>query len=270
MNQQSTMPPIPEPRDPWQGFPQGVPQIIGAEAYPPARQPPRRGGGILKGILGGGFAVMLMMVLAEAAFIQPLKPSTLIGTFQGNTEAVEVTAKKDEVAAAEAQIAEARVEGERAAEARYQRELREIELNYQNQIRDKQAELDRTTQAYATLYQRTNAVVEAAMRQEAQLIDAQQRAIASGQGGLAVGAQFADMGCLLGQALGSYELQEACGVGQQIRQGMAQEQTQAFNDYRSNVFQGVFSGLPDPALERVSADKSESVKATSQADSAAN
>jgi hypothetical protein len=254
----TTLPPLPESRDPWQGFPQGVQPMTGAEYHPPARKPPRSGGGILKGILGGGFAVMMVMVIAEAAFITPLKPSTLIGTFQGNTEAVEVTAKKDEVADAEKQIAEARIEGERAAEARYQRELREIELGYQEEVRGLQSELDRTTQAYATLYQRTNAVVSAAMQQEAQLIDAQQRAIAAGQGGLAVGAQFADMGCLLGQAIGSPELQGACGVGQQIRQGMVREQTQAFNNYRSDVFRGVFSGLPDPALERVQADEASS------------
>lgn len=257
MNNQQNFPQLPEPRDPWQGFPDAIPQMTGAEPARVSRQPyrPQRTGGALKGILGGGFAMMALLVLAEAAFVEPLKPSTLIGTFQGNTEAVEVEAKADEVSSFEAKLAEARTEGERQAERRYQADLREIELGYQTDIRTLQSELDRTSQAYGILYQRTNLVVDAAMKQEAQLIDAQSRAIASGQGGLAAGAGLADVTCLLGAAFDSYELKEACGVGQQIRRGMVQEQTEAFNESRSSVFQAVFNGLPDPALTRVRADE---------------
>lgn len=200
-------------------------------AYPVPLAPPMSGvaraGRLLQTFISQSVVMLVVVIVSELFAPTVYKPSVLLGTFSGGHEAAEIKAKQEATAA-------------------FQHELQTIA-----------AELARTTAAYQTLFERSNDVMRAAYQMEAVVLQYQQTAVAGAQGVQTFGANLADLACMfapLVEGEGRATFESGCGVGRQIRQGMAAELAATARDHGAIVPRAVFDDLPDPATLRAQAD----------------
>jgi hypothetical protein len=168
----------------------------------------------------------VIVVLAELFVPDAYKPSTMLGKFSGHHEAVELETKQAAT------------------------------VDFQKAIQLVTAELQRTTTAYETLFQRSNAITQQAYQMEAIVLQMQQQIVAQGMGVQTFGSEIADLACLVSpflQGTEYAELNQACGVGRAIRQGQAEELALTARDNSAIVPRNVFRDLPDPASNYVQA-----------------
>lgn len=174
--------------------------------------------------------VFLTILVAVAEMFAPYdyKPSTLLGRFSGGHEAAELETKQ------------------------------QATVDFQAAIQLVTAELQRSTAAYETLYQRMNAVTQQAYQMETIVLQMQQQVVSQGMGVQTFSSEIADLACLVSPFLQGTEyedLNQACGVGRAIRQGQADELAHTARDHSAIVPRNVFRDLPDPAANRLEAER---------------
>jgi hypothetical protein len=206
--------------EPGQGIARGGGAGFQYEAVP-------SGGGVARAarmlqMLVSQTALMTVAVAAlELAAPYDYKPSVLLGRFSGSHETAELRAKQDATVA------------------------------FQKGVQAVQAELTRTNGAYEALYQRTNMLAQQATQMEAIVLQFQQQAVAGGQQTETMGANLADLACMVGAVMQDDGLKGACGMGQQIRRGMANELAQVGGSASAivprDVLHDVFLNVPDTA-----------------------
>lgn len=169
----------------------------------------------------------ILVALAELFVPDAYKPSAMLGKFSGRHEAVELETKQTAT------------------------------VDFQRAIQLVAAELQRTTSAYDTLFQRSNAITQQAYQMETIVLQTQQQMAAQGMDMQTTGANLADLACLASPFFQGTEwagLKEACGAGASIRQSQASELARIARENSAVVPRNVFDDLPDPAANYVQAN----------------
>lgn len=226
-------------------FPAGRPADTGGVKPASKSQPlpktsmPR---GLLRTLLSltaPGFVIVACIGVAELTAPHEWKPSVLIASAMSDYEnelTEQTLAIREE---AEQRIAEARAEGERAAEIRFQEDLKEIELAYNAELQTIQANLQSGMDAYKSLYDRANMIQQAVYQMEGVMLNYRQQAIRDTQGANSFLANAADIGCVF--------MPEFCGVSDNIRTDMADQLNDAGRRGAGSLARDYLLGLPDPA-----------------------
>jgi hypothetical protein len=193
------------------------------------------------GLRGGVFfviAVYIVGVTVERYAPEDLKPSTILGAIEGNKEAVALRTKLAET--------QATIAAQNEENARMQQEIE----NYR-------ARMERVTEAYRTIYQRTNIMAQAMANVQQQYLVMRQQLAAQSQEGKVGIANLADWVAALGMVAGDPKLAQGAletgsafrnqamrEVDQTMKQGVAEVSADAWRD-----------GLPDPAEIMVLEDR---------------
>ena len=184
-------------------------------------------------LVGGGFVLVVVILLSEKILIPEMRPSSLLASFESAYELgrmkglVPVDANGKEIrtqADYEAAIAAAKAE----VQFEYQKKLAAVEADKQNVV-----------QAYASLYQRANLIAQAGLQMEAALQQAKQQMVASSQGGRQVVSMWGDIGCALG-------MQGGCDAAQKARTDMVSDMDAARVDVGARIKE-LMGDVPDPA-----------------------
>lgn len=212
-----------------QGHPQGV-YPAQMQPYPvmPSMSGVARAARLLSTLVSQTVVLTVLVALAEVNAPEAYRPSTILGRFSGGHEAAELKAKQEATAA------------------------------FQQQLQLIGAELDRTTRAYDSLFQRANAVTQQAYQMEAMVMQFQEQVASQGMASQTFGANVADLACLAApffDAESQDALRQTCGLGKAIRQGQASELAATARDHSAIVPRNVFQNLPDPASMRLEAEQ---------------
>lgn len=206
-----------------------------------------RHGGALRWMIGaarGGLLLIVAVGALEMILPAPYKISGLIGSFQGAVDSAELAKKQAEQAKFDAAVAAARAEGERSVTAKYE-----------GQIATLNRDLEITSTAYQTLYQRSNALAQGYIQIQTQMLQFRQQAIARTQGGAAAAANISGFFCGLGMITGDESDSSGfCAGSRRVQNQMAEEVDQRGVSYEE-LSTALFGGLPDPATMRVSEDQ---------------
>ncbi|MEL7197914.1 MAG: hypothetical protein AAGL10_06330 [Pseudomonadota bacterium] len=186
-----------------------------------------------------GFVLFLLLGIVQLTVPHEWKPTVLIGEAIATYEVTVIQETLMDRAEAEEKIAEARADGERAAEIKFQEDLKEIELAYNTELQTIQASLQIGMDAYKSLYDRANMIQDAVYKMEGIMLNYRQEAIRGTQGGSSVAANVADVGCFF--------VPELCGVGDRIRDDMADQMNRAGQKGAGSLAQNYLRDLPDPA-----------------------
>ena len=189
----------------------------------------------------GAPGVLLFILLGVTQLVLPYdwKPSVLVGKAIATYEVTILRGTVMDRSQAEQQIAEARAEGERAAELAFQEKLKEVELAYNVELQETQARLQSGVEAYKSLYDRANMIQQAVYQMEGTMLQFRQQAIRDTQSGNAFIANAADIGCIF--------MPEFCQVGNHIRSDMADQLNDAGRRGAGSLSRDYLRGLPDPA-----------------------
>lgn len=189
-NNTPTMPELP----PMQPVQMATPQAGGAIAQP-QRGGYQAGGRGLRQVLGlisqGGILLLLIVIGLEMVAKDDFKPSVILGTFEASKDLTEMQKKNPGLRIInETEYREKLVEAERNGQAK-------AELNLQTKLAAMQADKERVTAAYQSLYERTRDIAKVALEMEAGLQQARQQTVMKGQAGTAMSANLKDMWCAL-------------------------------------------------------------------------
>ena len=188
-------------------------------------------------LVGGGFVLVIVLLLGEKMLMPEWRPTTLLAGFESTLELKSMIGKmpvgKDgkEIRTQgdyEQAIAAARAEGGASVQFEYQKKLAAV-----------QADQQRVVEAYSSLYQRANAIAQAGLQMEAALQQAKQQMVASSQGGRQQVTMWGDIGCALG-------MQGGCDAAQQARSDMVTDMDMARTDVGSRIKE-LMGDVPDPA-----------------------
>lgn len=225
----------------------------------PARdnQPRSRTKTLLQGaakLTFSGLALTAVLVGVEMYAPHEYKVSTIWATADANFEALKIKGTVIAQADAERMIAEARIEGERVSELKFQDSLKDVELRYQTGLKDiefkfqrniaiVQANLQDSLKAYDMLYQRTNMIQQVAYQMEASLMNVKQQSMTKTHGGWNIMTMLGDVGCALSSP-------EACRLAQEGRQKIANDLVDVSRYRSGEVSRDYLQGIQDPAQLR--------------------
>ena len=205
-------------------------------------QPPARPRGVLRMLATLGMPGLVFFVLLALAqiFAPPnLKPAYLLALALAQYENTVIAETKEEKAAAEELLAQARADGEKEAELKFQTQFKELEFMYQEKLVTVQTQLQSGLAAYQSLYERANFIQQAVYQMEGTILQHKQQAVRSTQGGKELVANVADVGCFF--------VPELCKVGDGIRDKMSDELVDAGRRGAGQVSRDYLQGIPDPA-----------------------
>lgn len=189
-NNTPAMPELP----PMQPVQMATPQTGGAVAQQ-QRGGFQAGGRSLRQVLGlitqGGLLLLLIVVGLEMVAKDDFKPSKILGRFEASRDLTEMQEKNPGLHILnEADYRTKLTEAERNGQAK-------AELNFQTKLAAVQADKERVTAAYQSLYERTRDIAKVALEMEASLQQARQQTVMQGQAGTAMSANLKDMWCAL-------------------------------------------------------------------------
>ncbi len=186
-----------------------------------------------------GLVIIVAIALMQLFAPPHLKPAYILAMALSQYENTIIAETKEEKAAAEELIAQARADGERQAEIVFQADLKAIEFDYQQKFATVQAQLQNGIAAYQSLYDRANMIQQGALQMENALLQYKQQAIRDTQGGKSFIANAADIGCVFAP--------EFCEVGNKVRQGMADDLVSAGRRGTGQITRDLLDGMPHPA-----------------------
>ena len=183
----------------------------------------------------GSVVLILLLVLAQFALKDDLKPSKVWGGLLGAMHAEQIQASQPATVNLETQLAHVRADEQAKAQAKL------------NQL---QAQLDTTKAAYGSLYQRGTELVTGFLQM--QNTAQQYRAQAASTGNL--GSVYVNMGtsfmCGLSRLNNDGDKDGWCASNDRVRDGQDHDLNSVMVT-REQLQEKIFGGLPDPATGRV-------------------
>jgi len=194
---------------------------------------------------GASLGFILLIVAGQAVLKPGLRPTDIAATMEAQVELglfnQRLGGQPGEMTLTEDQYRAKIAEAERTGAAR-------AELGYQQKFAAVQADRERVVSAYATLYQRTNAIAQAGLQMEAQAQQFRQQLIAMTNGGRSVVIGAKDIFCGLGSA-------EACDSAREDRRTMIEEGDERTRTDLGARIRELMSGIDDPAAFTVHDDE---------------
>ncbi|WP_347303667.1 hypothetical protein V5740_03325 [Croceibacterium sp. TMG7-5b_MA50] len=245
---QNDLPPLPEMKPipsaaAEQPFERPAPR--GQSAYQTAMPFGRRMRQMFTACTGMGFGVILGIVALQVTMPPEWKPTTIAAMLEAQIDlSVKnqmLGAKPGEIIVNEAEYRERIAEAERSGQA-------SAELAYQKELALVSADKERVVQAYAALYQRANAIAQAAIELERMAQAFRQQLLQMSNGGRSVVIMMKDLFCGLGDP-------QACASARNDRGTMIAEADELSRGDVGNRVRELMAGVDDPATLIAQADQ---------------
>jgi hypothetical protein len=209
-------------------------------AKPPSNIPVQTKGRLrqIVAYVGGASLGFVLLVAGGELVLKPgLRPSDIVATVESNVELglmnQRLGHKPGEHVLTEDEyrktIAQAEREGQAKAEIEFQRELAQV-----------QADREIVVQAYLSLYQRANAIAQAAIQLESLAQQFRQQLLTMSNGGRSMVIGVKDLFCGLGSP-------EACQSAREDRRSMISESDELSRGDVGARVRELMAGVPDPA-----------------------
>lgn len=225
--------------------PRPIPPSTAPSPQPPL-QPMQTSHGIINGavrfIATAGLGGMLMFgaaVIGEVAAPEGYRPSELLGNFYGTVSGNAAEAQQEAQANLERAVAQARTEGERAAEIAYQERLKQVEYDYNAQLQLFQGQVQSSVAAYQNLYDRATQLQHIAMGLEGYVMQQRAQTMRDTQTGRIVATNVFDVLCLFDR--------QSCRQAEDLRYQLIDEVNVASQTGYGTILANTMTGIPDPA-----------------------
>lgn len=189
---------------------------------------------------GGGFFFVFLLIVADLLFMPSLKPSQLWGEFIGNVQRAQTETSGPATVTLEQQLAEVRAQEQAKA---------------QEQVARVQSQLDTTREAYGSLYRRAETLATGFMQMQQQMMNYRAEAVRLGSAGGGIVNMGTGFMCGLSRASNDGDPEGWCAANDRVRSGQVNDMQGAVAISREQLDQELFGGLPDPAVERIQADR---------------
>jgi len=245
---QNDLPPLPEMKPiPSAASEQPIerPAPRGQSGYQPAMPFGRRMRQMFTACTGMGFGMIVGLVALEMTLPPEWQPTTIASMLEAKIDLgvknQMLGAKPGERIVNEAEYRETIAEAERAGQA-------SAELAFQKELAIVTANKERVVQAYATLYQRANAIAQAAIELERMAQAFRQQLLQMSNGGRSMVIMFKDLFCGLGDP-------QACASARNDRGTMIAEADELSRGDVGNRVRELMAGVDDPATLIAQADQ---------------
>lgn len=190
-------------------------------------------------------AVVAVGLIEYLSPVEEFKPSYLVGTLTGRMAAAEARAAEQ----AKAAFTEGVKSGELRAQIAYDEKLAKIEVWKQNAVQVMQADLDRTTAAWQTAYNLTQAATQGAIQMESDMVRMRASTVAQTQGVRGAAANLMDFVGMIGALGGDRNLAQVNGDG--MREEMTRSITRGGMQDAGAMAHQIMSKFPNPAQWRL-------------------
>lgn len=225
--------------------PRPLPPSAAPSPQPPI-QPMQASHGIINGAVRffataglGGMLIFGAVALGEIFAPDGLQPGQLLGDFYGSVAGTAAETQQDAQANLERAVAQARTEGERAAEIAYQERLKQLEYDYNAQLQLFQGQVQTSVAAYQNLYDRATQLQQVAMGLEGYVMQQRAQTMRDTQTGRIVATNVFDVLCLFDR--------QSCRQAEELRYQLIDEVNVASQTGYGTILANTMNGIPDPA-----------------------
>lgn len=233
------------PQQPHGQTPRPLPPSAAPTPQPPI-QPMQGSHGIINGAMRfiataglGGMLIFGAVALGEIFAPDGLKPGQLLGDFHGSVAGNAAETQQDAQANLERAVAQARTEGERAAEIAYQERLKQLEYDYNAQLQLFQGQVQSSVAAYQNLYDRATQLQQVAMGLEGYVMQQRAQTMRDTQTGRVLATNVFDVLCLFDR--------QSCRQAEELRYQLIDEVNVASQTGYGTILANTMNGIPDPA-----------------------